>query len=99
VHWYSGMIGGAFQSYTIGNILSAQFFSAAIRAHPDISKEIASGQFGVLRGWLTENIYRHGRTLTPEAIVARATGGPMTMAPYLAYLQGKYGDLYGIPQS
>ena len=99
VHWYSGTIGGGFQSYAIGNILSAQFFAAAIKAHPDILKEIASGQFGVLRGWLTENIYRHGRTLSPEAIVARATGGPMRMAPYLAYLHRKYGDLYGIPQS
>jgi carboxypeptidase Taq len=99
VHWYSGTIGGGFQSYAIGNILSAQFFAAAIKAHPDILKEIASGQFGVLRGWLTENIYRHGRTLSPVAIVARATGGPMAMAPYLAYLHGKYGDLYGIPQS
>ena len=29
VHWYSGTIGGGFQSYAIGNILSAQFFSAA----------------------------------------------------------------------
>ena len=99
VHWYSGTIGGGFQSYAIGNILSAQFFAAAIKAHPDILKEIASGQFGALRGWLTENIYRHGRTLSPEAIVARATGGPMAMAPYLAYLHRKYGDLYGIPQS
>jgi Zn-dependent M32 family carboxypeptidase len=25
VHWYAGSMGGAFQSYTIGNILSAQF--------------------------------------------------------------------------
>ena len=92
--WFSGGIGGAFQSYAIGNILSAQFFAAAIKAYPNISREIASGQFGTLRGWLTENIYRHGRTLTPEAIVARATGGPMTMAPYLAYLHRKYGGLY-----
>jgi carboxypeptidase Taq len=99
VHWYSGMIGGGFQSYTIGNILSAQFFTAATTAHPDISKQIASGQFRVLRHWLTENIYRHGRTLTPEAIVSRATGDPTTMAPYLAYLHRKYGDLYGLPRS
>ena len=34
VHWYSGTIGGAFQSYTIGNILAAQFYAAALRAHP-----------------------------------------------------------------
>jgi carboxypeptidase Taq len=98
VHWYSGSIGGGFQSYTIGNILSAQFFAAAIKAHPDISSEIASGQFGTLHGWLTDNLYRHGRTLTPEAIVARATGSPMTMAPYFTYLRMKYGELYRIPQ-
>jgi carboxypeptidase Taq len=98
VHWYSGSIGGAFQSYTIGNILSAQFFAAAIKAHPDILNEAASGQFGILRGWLTHNLYRYGRTLTPEAIIARATGSPMTMAPYLTYLRRKYGELYRIPQ-
>jgi len=41
---------------------------------------------------------RHGRTLTPEAIVTRATGSPMTMAPYLTYLRRKYGEVYRIPQ-
>ena len=99
VHWYSGSIGGGFQSYTIGNILSAQFFAAARRAHPHIPGEIASGRFDTLRGWLTENIYLHGRTLTPGEIVARATGTPMATAPYLAYLRGKYGGLYRLPQS
>jgi hypothetical protein len=27
-------IGGRFQSYAIGNILSAQFYAAALKAHP-----------------------------------------------------------------
>jgi carboxypeptidase Taq len=99
VHWYLGSIGGGFQSYTIGNILSAQLFAAAIKAHPNISSEIANGQFGELRGWLTDNIYRHGRTLTPDGLVTRATGSPMTIAPYLAYLRTKYGELYRLPQS
>ena len=98
MHWYCGGIGGGFQSYTVGNILSAQFFAAAIKAHPHISSEIGSGQFATLHGWLTDNIYRHGRTLTPEVIVVRATGSPMTMAPYLAYLRKKYGELYRLPQ-
>ncbi len=97
VHWFFGRIGGEFQSYTIGNILGAQFFAAARKAHPDISSEIANGQFGTLRGWLTNNIYRHGRTLRSDEIVVRATGSPMTMAPYLAYLRGKYGELYQLP--
>ena len=34
VHWYGGSVGGAFQGYTIGNILSAQFYAAALKAHP-----------------------------------------------------------------
>jgi carboxypeptidase Taq len=79
--------------------LSAQFFAAATRAHPHIASEIASGRFDMLRAWLTENIYRRGRTLAPDEIVTRATGGPMTTAPYLAYLRGKYGELYRLPAS
>ena len=35
VHWYGGVIGGAFQGYTLGNILGAQFFAAALQAHPE----------------------------------------------------------------
>src|SRR5204863_2264032 len=46
VHWYSGTIGGSFQGYTLGNILSAQFFESAARAHPEISSEIRQGEFG-----------------------------------------------------
>jgi carboxypeptidase Taq len=94
VHWFFERIGGEFQGYAIGNILSAQFFTAAIKAHPDILSEIAWGRFSTLHGWLTDNIYRHGRTLTPDEIVIRTTGSPMTMAPYLAYLRTKYGEIY-----
>jgi carboxypeptidase Taq len=97
VHWFFDRIGGQFQSYTIGNILSAQFFAAAVKAHPEIVSEIACGRFDTLRGWLTSNIYRHGRALTPEEIVTRATGSPMNLAPYLAYLRIKYDELYAHP--
>jgi len=97
VHWYVGGIGGAFHSYTIGNILAAQFHAAAVKAHPDIPREIASGRFTTLHGWLTANIYRHGRKFTPDEIVEQATGSPMRMEPYLAYLRGKYGELYRLP--
>jgi carboxypeptidase Taq len=52
VHWYMGSIGGGFQSYTIGNILSAQFYAAAIKARPAIPNEIAAGEFCTLHDWL-----------------------------------------------
>jgi carboxypeptidase Taq len=96
VHWFSGLIGGAFHSYTIGNVLSAQFYAAALRAHPQIPDEIARGQFATLRGWLTENLYRHGRKYAGDEIVRRATGEAMTTKPYVAYLAAKYSDLYGL---
>ena len=99
VHWYSGGIGGGFQSYTIGNILGAQFYAAAVAAHPDIPHEIAGGTFAALHGWLRDNIYCHGRKFTPNELVVRATGSPMSTAPYLAYLRGKYGEIYRLPEA
>src|SRR5882757_7116601 len=96
VHWYGGIVGGAFQSYTLGNIMSAQFFAAARRDIPDLDAQIGAAQFAPLRAWLTERIYRHGRKFTAPEIVERATGEPLSIAPYLAYLNKKYGELYGL---
>jgi carboxypeptidase Taq len=97
VHWYGGNVGGSFQSYTVGNILSAQFHAAALKAHPEIQQETAKGEFATLHGWLRRRIYRHGRKFGPDEIVQRATGKPMSIAPYIAYLRGKYGELYRLP--
>jgi carboxypeptidase Taq len=97
VHWFSGGIGGAFQSYTIGNIMGAQFYSAALKAHPGIPSEIARGEFATLHGWLRDALYQHGAKFAPNELLKRATGSAMTMRPYLDYLRGKYGALYRLP--
>jgi carboxypeptidase Taq len=94
VHWYSGIIGGAFQGYTLGNILNAQFFEAALRAHLEIPSEIEQGKFDTLHSWLKENIYQHGSKFTTSELVQRVTGGPMSIGPYIRYLRSKYGELY-----
>jgi carboxypeptidase Taq len=96
VHWYSGAIGGAFQGYTLGNILSAQVYDAACAARPSIPAEIEQGRFATLHGWLRENVYQHGAKLTADEVVLRATGRPMSLEPYLDYLWGKYQSLYGL---
>ncbi len=93
-HWYDGVIGGGFQGYTLGNVLSTQFYEAAQRAHPDIPAEIAQGEFGTLRRWLTDNIYQHGRIYDAPDLVERVTGKPLGIESYLHYLQNKYGELY-----
>jgi carboxypeptidase Taq len=94
VHWYGGMIGGAFQGYTLGNVLSAQFYAQALKEHPEIPQEMAQGKFSTLHNWLIENIYRHGRKFTAPELVRRVTGGEITIEPYIAYLKAKYGQLY-----
>ena len=93
-HWYSGYIGGRFQSYAIGNILSAQFYAAALKAHADIPGEVASGEFETLHTWLCDNVYRHGSKFVPNDLVKRATGEAINTGPYLDYLREKYGALY-----
>jgi carboxypeptidase Taq len=98
VHWYSGYIGGRFQSYTIGNILSAQFYAAALKANPDIPKEIATGEFSTLRAWLRHNVYRHGSKFAPNDLIKRVTGAAMSMTPYFDYLREKYAELYRLPE-
>ena len=96
VHWFGGFIGGAFQGYTLGNILSAQFYNAALQAHPEIPDEMKQGQFDTLHAWLKQNLYRHGRKFTAVEIVERVTGGPMSIDPYIQYLKTKYGELYSL---
>jgi carboxypeptidase Taq len=99
VHWYSGYIGGRFHSYTIGNILSAQFYAAALQAHPNIASEIASGKFDTLHTWLRDSVYQHGSKFAPNHLIERATGAAMNMTPYFDYLREKYAVLYRLPVS
>ena len=96
VHWFAGRIGGVFQGYTLGNILSAQFYDAAVQANPGIPGDICRGEFAPLHGWLKENIYRHGAKFTAPELVKRVTGSDLTIEPYLDYLWGKYQPLYGL---
>jgi carboxypeptidase Taq len=98
VHWYAGPIGGAFQGYTLGNLMAAQFFDAAVQAHPDIPAAVAAGDFAPLHGWLVEHVYVHGAKYPPNELIGRATGGQVQVAPYLDHLRRKFGSLYDLAQ-
>jgi carboxypeptidase Taq len=96
MHWFGGVVGGSFQGYTLGNVLSTQFFEAALKAHPEITTEIEGGEFVTLHGWLKEHLYQHGCKYTAAELVERVTGGPMSIEPYIRYLRTKYGELYSL---
>jgi carboxypeptidase Taq len=94
VHWFSGPIGGAFQGYTLGNILSAMFYEKALAAHPNIPGETRQGQFDTLHNWLKENIYQHASKYTAPELIQRVTGSDLDVQPLLRYITKKYGNLY-----
>ena len=94
VHWYAGFIGGAFQGYTLGNIIGAQLFDAALRDTPDIYAQIGRGEYQSLHDWLRKNIYRIGRRRTPDQLIADVTGGPLDAKPLLNRLQDKFSTIY-----
>jgi carboxypeptidase Taq len=96
VHWFDGCIGGAFQGYTLGNILAAQLYETAVAANPAIPNETRRGEFATLLDWLRANVHRHGAKYTPSELVNRATGRDLSVEPYMAYLWGKFGPLYGL---
>ncbi|HEY6752786.1 MAG TPA: carboxypeptidase M32 [Rubrobacteraceae bacterium] len=95
IHWADGLF-GYFPTYVIGSVLSVQFFGAALKAHPEIPEETRSGRFSTLLGWLRENVHRHGSRYYPDELVERSTGRPLDTAPYLRYLEDKFGELYDL---
>lgn len=94
-HWSAGSI-GYFPTYALGNVMSAQIYATAVRARPEIPARLAEGRFDALLGWLTENLYRFGRKYLPRQLALKVNGAPLDPAPYMEYLQTKYGDIYGV---
>lgn len=95
VHWSMGSI-GYFPTYSMGNLLSYQFWTCLRRDLGDTDALIAEGNFAPILGWLQEKIYRQGRLYTPKDLVLRVTGKPMGAEDYLEGLEAKYRDIYGL---
>ena len=95
IHWSGGMI-GYFSTYALGNLISVQLWEKIVSDIPDIEDQIRSGEFQSLLTWLRENIHRHGAKFEPQELVQRITGSKINAAPYVRYLNSKYGDIYGI---
>lgn len=93
IHWSGGAF-GYFPTYSLGNVLSVQFYDEAVKAHPDIPEQIRQGRFETLRVWTNEAIHRHGGMFEPMELVRRVTGRSLDSEPYLRYLEKKYGDIY-----
>ena len=95
IHWSMGAI-GYFPTYTLGNLMSVQIFARIGEDIPDLQEHIAAGRFGELRGWLQDNIYRHGRKFTANELLERMGCGELSAELWLEYIRSKYGELGGV---
>ncbi len=89
IHWSHGHI-GTFPTYTLGNVMAAQFFGAAKAQVPELEASLERADYAPLRGWLTDNLYRHGRAYTPAELLQRSTGQALDAEPLVRFLNEKY---------
>ncbi|HET6641940.1 MAG TPA: carboxypeptidase M32 [Gaiellaceae bacterium] len=95
VHWSGGSF-GYFPTYLLGTIASVQIWETARGDLTDLDTQMEAGEFGPLREWLGDKLYRWGRRLPPEEMLRRVVGGPLDAEPYLRYLRAKVAEIYGV---
>ena len=88
MHWAAGGF-GYFPTYSLGNVISVQIWERAKEDLGDIEERFEQGEFGELREWLREHLYRLGRKFTPQETIQRVTGSPIDAKPYVHYLREK----------
>ena len=95
IHWAHGSF-GYFPTYSLGNIIAAQIWEKVLVDLPDLYDRFERGEFGALREWLREHLYRHGAKFTPTEMRQRLLGGPIDVGPFVRYLKQKYAEIYGL---
>lgn len=95
IHWSSGLV-GYFSTYALGNLIACQLWEKIREDIPDIDGQIEQGSFGDLLGWLRRKIHQYGAKFEPMVLLERAIGTGLDAAPYILYLEEKYGAIYGL---
>ncbi|HEY2160773.1 MAG TPA: carboxypeptidase M32 [Solirubrobacteraceae bacterium] len=94
VHWAAGLF-GYFPTYAIGNLVAWHLWERVRVDLPDLDDSVSSGELMGLREWLREYVHRHGAKWNAAEVVERVTGASVAVAPFMSYLKGKLGDVYG----
>jgi carboxypeptidase Taq len=94
-HWGAGIL-GYFPSYSLGNLMAAQLFGAALRELGSQDAAFARGDFDALRAWLAARVWARGHQLGADDLLVAATGAPLRTDAFLAALRAKCEALYGL---
>ena len=89
IHWTDGAF-GYFPSYTLGAMYAAQYFAALRTRLPDLDARIAAGDLAPIFAWLEEKIWSQASRWETPALVARATGAPLSASHLERHLRSRY---------
>jgi len=92
IHWSSGF--GYFPSYTLGNLYSAQIYSALRKHYADFDERLARGDTAFILEWLRKNMYAFGAIYQPDTLMERVTGEPPDPTFFTHYLNSKFEAIY-----
>jgi carboxypeptidase Taq len=86
VHWGAGSF-GYFPSYALGCLIAAQLWEALERDLGPREQDLREGEVGSIQAWLGERVHRYGRRLDTTELIQHATGEPLSINPFLRYVQ------------
>jgi carboxypeptidase Taq len=95
LHWSAGAF-GYFPTYTLGNMMKAQLYTAARRDLGDLDSAFARGEFAPLLEWLRDRVHRHGARFRAKELVERASGRPLSADDHLAARAATVEAVYGV---
>lgn len=93
-HWSGGAI-GYFPSYALGSAYGAQFLRK-MKETVDVDACVRKGDFAPINAWNREKIWQFGSLYTPGELLTKVLGAPFDPSAYLAYLEAKIKDVYGV---
>tara|TARA_R110002124_G_scaffold99728_2_gene245933 strand:+ start:171 stop:1646 length:1476 start_codon:yes stop_codon:yes gene_type:complete len=95
VHWSVGLL-GYFPTYSLGNVYAGCLNEALQAAVPALEQQLTGGITSGATDWLRANVQTHGGLFEPREVIAQAIGKAPSESPLLAYLKGKFADLYAL---
>ena len=93
-HWAGGAL-GYFPSYALGNLYGGMFLRKMESDLPEWRDEVSRGEYAPVGSWLAENVHSRGNLYDPAELVKVVTGRTLEVEPFITYLDGKIGALYG----
>jgi carboxypeptidase Taq len=73
---------------------AAQFKQAMLKDLPNFDELLEKGDLEPIKVWLTEKVHQHGKMKKPLEILKEVTGEELNVDYLIAYLEGKYTEIY-----